>query len=351
MEKKTSLKHEVARLAAELDQQIKLNAILKEQFDIVNHEYQMKIKEQQETQKEMEILLNKLEEVIVEYQEKENQLENEHNLLEKAYRNLEEINEELKVKNQQLAQLDEMKSNFLAMISHELRTPITVMQGNTEILLGHLDMLSAEQAHNLLESMFARIRELIIMVETLLNLASFETDAVVLDMNWFDFESLIAKVEDQIKPLLIRKTIQYELNIEPGIPPVYLDANRVALVLVNLLSNAVKFNRTNGHIEFSSKYIENAKETPVVLFSVRDTGIGIHPSKRKEIFKKFFQIDNSNTRRYGGSGLGLALAYEVVELHKGRIWLESELGQGSTFFMELPQPKDVPVDKIQINLI
>lgn len=302
-------------------------------------EFTEKTSEQEKTQQEMEVLLNKLEEVIVEYQDKENQLEKERLLLEKANHNLEEKNRELGKINRQLAQLDQLKSSFLSMISHELRTPITVVQGNTEILLDHIEHLSPKQTQVLLNTMFVRLKELIFLVETLLNLASIEAKSFQIFPKWCSLSEIVAKINDQINPLLIKQNIQYTFDSIEAIDQVYLDKNSFKLVLINLLSNAIKFNYENGEVELKAELSPlDDHGAQDLTISVRDTGIGIPSTQRLQIFEKFYQVDNSNTRQYGGSGLGLALAKEIVLMHKGGIWVESELGKGTTFYIKLPQP-------------
>ena len=321
----------------------KRNALLEKKFKKLNTQYNKILNEQKRTNNQMELLLNKLEEVIVEYQEKENQLEIEHALLEKAYHNLEDKTKQLEQKNVELAQLDRMKSNFLSMISHELRTPITVVQGNTEILLDHMQHLTPQQAQNLLESMFVRIRELIIMVETLLNLASVEADNFGLALNWIDPTMLLPKVREYINPIANQKNISFSIRQDPDIPPIYIDLEKLELVLINLLSNAVKFNKNDGMIDLEISFKNaNNDQCPQLCITVADSGIGIHHSKLEDIFQKFYQIDSTNTRRYGGSGLGLALAREVVKRHGGEIKVESTLGIGSTFYIRIPQKEPVP---------
>ncbi|OQY27688.1 MAG: hypothetical protein B6244_09805 [Candidatus Cloacimonetes bacterium 4572_55] len=286
-----------------------------------------------------EILLNKLEEVIVEYQDKENQLERERNLLEGAYRNLEEKNRELNQKNRQLAQLDEMKSEFLSMISHELRTPITVVQGNTEILLDHLERLTPQQAHILLQSMVARLKELIFLVETLLSLASIEASSFEINPEPVNLTHIIQHVLNQMEPLIQRRKIHLSLEISQDAATAYLDISAFKLVIINILSNAIKFNQIQGKIWIKARvHIPLERNRINLLITVKDTGIGIPPDEHERIFKKFYQIDSSSTRRYGGSGLGLALAKEIVKKHCGDIWVESCPEKGSVFFIQIPRP-------------
>ncbi len=340
MSDRVSLENKIAYLEDALKQEQVRIAQLQKKLESAGIDFEKKHKQQVEANDERDMLLNKLQEVIVEYQDKENQLEKEHDLLEEAYHRLEKTNQELEQKNLELSQLDELKSSFLSMISHELRTPITVVQGNTELLLDHFEHLSPKQTHVLLNTMIVRLKELIFLVETLLHLASIEAKKFNLYPSWILFDEVMQSILGQINPLLHRKEIKFILKIAEPAQKVYIDRDSFILVLINLLVNAIKFNHDGGQIKLSAMiYYEN--ESPHLLVTVEDTGIGIDPSQHQQIFRKFYQIDSSNTRQYGGSGIGLALAQEVVHLHKGRIWVESVPEKGSSFFILLPQPAQV----------
>jgi signal transduction histidine kinase len=123
----------------------------------------------------------------------------------------------------------------------------------------------------------------------------------------------------------------FAIEAPDGLPLVYADADRIRQVLSNLLSNAVKYSPQGGRV-----HVEARREGAYMLVWVSDQGIGMTPDNMRRLFTKFYRVDNAETRRIGGSGLGLALIKEIIEAHKGRVWVESELGQGSTFFFTLP---------------
>jgi signal transduction histidine kinase len=226
-----------------------------------------------------------------------------------------------------LKALEELKSNILANISHELRTPITIAKGAIDLASAEDD--PAERAKYLKMALDALAR-LNLIVEDVIEAASFKKGATQPKFDRVDILNLITRVCRDFRPLLNRDRINLKIVSGP-LPPVKGDPELLRHALRNLISNAIKFNRRGGSI-----IIEARSRGEEVEVCVTDTGIGIPEDELDKIFDIFYQVDASPTRRYGGTGLGLALVKEIAEAHGGEITVESQLGKGSTFCLTLP---------------
>ena len=231
---------------------------------------------------------------------------------------------------EQLKQLDRLKNQFFSNITHELRTPLTMILSPIETMLdGEAGQLSDHQ-QKLLDSVSGNALKLLRLINDLLDLAKLEERFLRLQLKKTNVAKILETMTEYSKPLAARKEIAINININGEIPAVYIDPEKMERVFVNLLSNALKFTVSGGRVGVS---IEAGENEVRVAFS--DTGIGIEKDKLETIFQRFSQADASVTRRYGGTGIGLAFAQEIVDLHNGSLSVESEINKGSTFTVGL----------------
>ena len=238
------------------------------------------------------------------------------------------------------------KSQFLANMSHELRTPLNAIIGFSEILadktFGDLNDRQFKYSNNILNSG----RQLLQLINDILDLAKVEAGRVELMRNTFSVAKALSEVQTIVKTLANKKNISLEFEAAPDLPSLFADEAKFKQVMYNLLSNAIKFTPDGGKV-FVTAAIQNstsADASPAGEFlrvAVTDTGIGIKVSDRERVFKEFEQVDSSYGRQQQGTGLGLALTKRLIEMHGGRIWVESEgvEGKGSTFTFLIPVPK------------
>ena len=232
--------------------------------------------------------------------------------------------------------IDQMKTDFVSNVSHELRTPLTSVKGAVELVLGGTEGPLTDSQKELLAVVKNNSVRLINLISELLDLSKIESGKVEMDIKLTGVVSIIRTTIEEAGPLAVNKKIK--LQMSGGIdklPEVFVDANKIKQVLFNLIGNALKFTPEGGSITVSAEERENE-----LLISVKDTGIGISKEHFDMVFEKFMQVDSSSTRAAGGTGLGLAIAKSIVEAHKGKIWLESEQGKGTTFYFTLPKTRD-----------
>jgi two-component system, NarL family, sensor histidine kinase BarA len=237
-----------------------------------------------------------------------------------------DLEEKVQERTQELAQANQLQSQFLATVSHELRTPLTSIIAFTELLLKQAAGKEQEYLEDVLESS----RRLLEMVNNLLDLSRLEAGRVELFTDVVDLPDLLVTVERALRPLANQKAISLTIAPMAGLPLVLVDPLRVQRVLMNLVGNAIKFTPGGGRVELAAR-----PDGDWVELSVRDTGPGIRPEQRGMIFEAFRRVEAPG-RQHPGSGLGLALARSLVELHGGRIWLEDAPGGGSIFRFTLP---------------
>ncbi len=241
---------------------------------------------------------------------------------------LAELVKELGIAKRRAEDAAETKSAFLANMSHEIRTPLNAILGMTTLALQ--TRLSAEQ-QDYLTTVKSSSEALLAVVNDVLDFSKIEARRLDLDRAEFELRETVGDAAKAIAIRAAEKGIELACDVHPEVPEALLgDAGRLRQVLLNVLGNAVKF---TGEGEVVLRVAVESADGPRVQlhFSVVDTGIGIPPDQQQQIFQAFTQADSSTTRRYGGTGLGLAIALRLVDLMGGRMWLESEVGRGSTF--------------------
>ena len=265
------------------------------------------------------------------YQDSEHHV---HQLIQDA--SVEEIRvhaEELRKVNAELARAGRMKDEFLANMSHELRTPLTVILTFSEILqsgiYGPLDPRQEKPMQAIQESG----EHLLSLITDILDVSKVEAGMLALEISPATVEGVCRSSIQLIEPQAKRKRLSVDLALDPAVTTIQADERRLKQILVNLLSNAVKFTPTEGALGLR---VVGDAETRSVHFVVWDNGIGIAPDDMERLFQPFVQLDSSLTRRYEGTGLGLALVQRLTELHNGTIAVESEMGKGSRFTVSLP---------------
>jgi signal transduction histidine kinase len=228
-----------------------------------------------------------------------------------------------------------LKTQFLSNISHDLRTPLTAIITHGEILRdGILGDLSDRQRESV-TGIINGGRQLLAMVGEILTYARGAANQLTLTITDMHVADVIEQVSALNESLVARKSLDLRVNVAAGIPAVRADREKIAHVLGNLLGNAIDFTPTGGSVWINASTVGNESSRELIV-EVGDTGIGIATENHDLIFREFAQVDASPSRPHHGTGLGLTIARKLVELHGGRIWLESELGSGSRFFFAIP---------------
>lgn len=258
--------------------------------------------------------------------------------------------EELRKKNKDLEQANKIKSEFLAIMSHELRTPLTAVIGFSELLMEEvMGELNSEQKEYLKEVVH-NSDHLLHLINSILDLSKVESGKMALAFEPIDLTRLAKEVKSSLRPLFKKKGLKFELFIPEELPLMEGDERKIKQILLNLISNSIKFTNEGGKIGIQitySPYTKGAWLYPKLMSDtdllggyfkiiIEDDGIGIHDKDLEKIFEAFSQVDSSYTRKYQGTGLGLALSKQFVEMHGGIIWAESEYKQGSKFTVILP---------------
>ncbi len=238
-------------------------------------------------------------------------------------------NKRLQEINKQLREVDKMKTEFLANISHELRTPLSIIIAYVESM--NEPKASEEDKDNFLDIIQENSEKLLGLINNLLDLSKFEISGTMLNMTLSHVHDVIRSVWPKMEREAGGKNINLNMIEGEDVPVIYFDNNQVQHVLISLISNAIKFTQPGGIVKVSTRLHKG-----YVQVKVADNGAGIPGDELSSIFTTFHQVDGSTSRRWGGMGIGLAMAKHIIVLHKGDLWAESEYGKGSEFTFSLP---------------
>jgi signal transduction histidine kinase len=238
--------------------------------------------------------------------------------------------DEIQDKSRQLEVASQHKSQFLANMSHELRTPLNAILGYTELMADGIYGELPEKTMSVLKRLESNGRHLLGLINDVLDLSKIEAGQLTLDLSDYSLEDIAQTVRSTLEPLAADKKLAFKVEAAPKMPAGHGDGRRLTQVLINLVGNAIKFTDA-GEVVITAGAADGSFH-----LSVRDTGPGISAADQAKLFQEFQQADNAITRKKGGTGLGLAISKRIVEMHGGKIWVESKVGQGSTFSFAVP---------------
>jgi PAS domain S-box-containing protein len=250
----------------------------------------------------------------------------------------------LKKANIELKRADELKTQFLSIISHEMRTPITPINAQLQLILaGYFGELTEKQK-NSLEMIQRNTERLDRFIGEVLDISKFEAGVMKFDLIPANLNEIVGNAVETMKIQALNKNLELIFK-EDKVPEVVIDKDRITQVIMNLINNAIKFTDAGGVIE-----VELSSDIDHAIVKVKDNGIGIKKEDMDRLFKPFQQLDSSYGRKYGGSGLGLAICNRIITYHGGKIWAESEFGKGSSFQFIIPYTHKIKEEKVDSNL-
>ncbi len=262
--------------------------------------------------------------------------------------------EELKDTNEKLEKLERLKSEFISIVSHELKTPLTSINSSIDIILKGMTGDVNEAMGKFLNIAKSNVTRLSAIIKDLLDLSKIEAGKMEFRFEHTNINLPVEHVKNTLESFAKEQKIAINLNLDNSLDMVYIDPQRMEQVITNLVSNAIKFTQENGVIDVTTskisaddlrnnKFFESLPDNlskEYVQISVKDNGIGIAKENWNKVFEQFKQIENSLSRKVGGSGLGLNIAKRIMSTHKGFIWLDSELNKGTTFYLAVPIMND-----------
>lgn len=271
--------------------------------------------------------------------------------------------EEIKDTNIKLEKLERLKSEFISIVSHELRTPLTSINSALDIILKGTTGEINDAMEKFLNLAKRNVTRLSAIIYDLLDLSKIEAGKMEFRFERTNINLPVELVKNTLESWAKEQKITINLNLNTTLGQVYIDTQRMEQVLTNLISNAIKFTKENGTIEVTSSKVtaEDIKNNPFfetppettcneyVQIAVKDDGIGIAKENWNKVFEQFKQIENSLSRKVGGSGLGLPIAKRLMDAHKGFIWLNSELNKGSTFFLAIPLMSEKEIFELSLE--
>jgi signal transduction histidine kinase len=237
---------------------------------------------------------------------------------------------EVEEKRRKLETASKHKSQFLANMSHELRTPLNAILGYTELILDNIYGEVPEKVRGVLACLEKSGRHLLMLINDILDLSKIEAGQLTLSLSEYSMTDLVQTVITGVESLAAEKKLSLRATVAPDLPLSHGDERRLNQVLLNLVGNAIKFTEA-GEVIVAVKALDSA-----FLVTVSDTGPGIFLSDQAKIFDEFHQADSTITRKKGGTGLGLSISKRIIEMHGGRLWVESSPGKGSTFSFTIP---------------
>ncbi len=297
---KQRLEEEKERLLVELQASNRALEIAKQEIEVWNHELEKKVSERT------------------------------HELERSRYK-IQEYADQLERKNEELKKLDAMKTDFLANISHELKTPLTAILGYSEIFIMGDENSISPQFKEFAMMINDSGKQLLTLITDLLYFSEIERGVMELTLQAIHVNDIIESALYEIEEKAKKKQIEITFNRRDDLPPVTADPQKVGLALLKVLDNAVKFTPEGGKVT-----ITNSQKMSYILTSVQDTGVGIAEDQIGVVFERLRQGDGSSTREFGGLGMGLSMARQLIEMHNGTIFVESELEKGSCFTFSLP---------------
>ena len=271
--------------------------------------------------------------------------------------------EEIKDTNIKLEKLERLKSEFISIVSHELRTPLTSINSALDIILKGTTGEINDAMEKFLNLAKRNVTRLSAIIYDLLDLSKIEAGKMEFRFERTNINLPVELVKNTLESLAKEQKITINLNLDTSLDMVYIDTQRMEQILTNLISNAIKFTNENGQIDVTTsrikaddlrnnKFFECLPENlskEYVQISVKDNGIGIAKENWNKVFEQFKQIENSLSRKVGGSGLGLPIAKRLMDAHKGFIWLNSELNKGSTFYLAIPVMSDKEIFNLSLE--
>jgi signal transduction histidine kinase len=242
---------------------------------------------------------------------------------------------------EEVRRANESKSEFVSLVSHELKAPMTIIKGYAELIQLTASGSFQSDEQKLLDVIMSNVEHMQALINDLLHLARLESGRLELERYPTDIRTIMGEVMASFRHSVEEQELSVSWSASSDLPRVDADPARLGQILTNLVSNAIKYTPRGGHIEINAD-IHLDHETPgeqaenCLLCTVRDSGIGIAPEDQDELFERFFRANHPLVRKQAGTGLGLSITRTLVEMHGGKIWFESELGAGSTFWFTMP---------------